>query len=444
MNSKFKSGLSIALAALMCASCVSLAGCGEKKGGSSKKKITGEDNTDNTAYSGISKYEGTTIKFATWIDHTEGEGAAPMASFAEKYNINVELVSVPQGDYITKVLGMIASGQSPDMVVDNLRYPLVFQICEPLDNIKSIDLKDEFWDSQVTEQGSINGVHYLLNSKNSPWSYRYMVYYNKKLFENNGFKTPSEYVEENNWTIDTFKKCAKQIANLGSDIIGASVRLQCAGAIWGKQIITRDGNKFINNSTDTTLINAYKWAMDGKDEGIFTTDQRSDQLGKNKMGMEILGDFGSRANGSYSTADPDSMGFVPMPKVKASDANYPQAQSWRAYGVCKGSKNPEATGYFLRWFLDFDNYETDNMFKSKEAEEFYHEIRKMDGDVMNIVAQGIMDLSGGEGSFQSLFGEITGSTGAQVAVNMKSLSNKIDDCINKADNLIQDVIDSQS
>ncbi len=442
MNSKFKSGLSIALAALMCASCVSLAGCGDKKSGGKKKIGAGEED-NNTTYSGISQYEGTTIKFATWIDHKESEGAAPMASFAEKYNINIELVSVPQSDYITKVSGLIASGQSPDLIVDNLRYPLVFQLCEPLDNVKSIDLTDEFWDPQVTEQGSINGVHYLLNSKNSPWSYRYMVYYNKKLFENNGFKTPSEYVEENNWTVDTFKKCAKQIANLGSDMIGASVRLQCAGAIWGKQIINRDKNAFINNSTDVDLINAYKWAMDGKDEGIFVTDQKSEKFAKNQLGMEILGDFGSRANGSYSTADPDSMGFAPMPKVKASDANYPQAQSWRAYGICKGSKNAEATGYFMRWFLDFANYETDDMFKSKEAENYYHEIRKMDGDVMNIVAQGIMDLSGGEGSFQTMFKTITDSTGAQVAVNMKTLSNKVDDCVNKANKLMQDVIDSQ-
>lgn len=442
MKKNFRSVLSLALALALCLSTAALAGCGDE----AKKKVTGEDDADIAgAYDGIKEYSGTTVKFATWIDHTQGEGAAPMASFAEKYNIDVELVAAPQNEYITKVLGMIAAGQSPDVVVDNLRYPLAFQLCDPLDDVKSVNLEDEFWDKQVIEQGSVNGKHYLINSKNSPWSYRYVCYYNKKLFEDNGFKTPAEYVAENNWTVDTFKKCAKQISSLGDDIMGASVRLQCAGAIWGKQIVTRDvaTNTFSNNSSDATLINAYRWAMEGKDEGIFTTSQMSEKLSKNQLGLEILGDFGSRATGSYSTADPDILGVVPMPKAKASDANYPQAQSWRAYGICKGSKNAEAAGYFLRWFLDFENYDTANMFKSAELEKFYTEIREMDGEVMHIVAQGVMDLSAGEGSFQTMFKTITDSTSAQVTVNMKILSNKIEDVVQKASDIMEDVKKSQ-
>ena len=46
-----------------------------------------------------------------------------MASFADKYNIEIELSLVPQTDYSTRLSGMIASGQSPDLIVDNNEFP---------------------------------------------------------------------------------------------------------------------------------------------------------------------------------------------------------------------------------------------------------------------------------------------------------------------------------
>ena len=76
---KIKNLLTLALCIAMC---ISAAACG--KGGGGVSKVTGgDDDMDNTAYSGIEEYAGSTIKFATWVDHKEGEGAVPMASFAE-------------------------------------------------------------------------------------------------------------------------------------------------------------------------------------------------------------------------------------------------------------------------------------------------------------------------------------------------------------------------
>ena len=82
----------LALCAVMCVSAV---GCGGGGKGKTISKVTGGDEEDKTAYSGIEEYAGTTLKFATWIDHTAGEGAAPMSSFAEKYDIEVEITPVP-------------------------------------------------------------------------------------------------------------------------------------------------------------------------------------------------------------------------------------------------------------------------------------------------------------------------------------------------------------
>ena len=46
----------------------------------------GEDYTDYDPYKDIAKYKGTTVKFATWINHMETEGADPINSFEERQN----------------------------------------------------------------------------------------------------------------------------------------------------------------------------------------------------------------------------------------------------------------------------------------------------------------------------------------------------------------------
>ena len=144
---KFRTVISLLLVLLMAVSCLSLAGCGDKAPTVSKDKSSGDED-EGTAYSGISEYAGTTIKFATWIDHTEGEGAVPMASFAEKYDIEVVITPVPQTDYVTKISGLIGAGQSPDMIVDNYDYPEILALAQPLDDVKSIDLTDKFWEDR--------------------------------------------------------------------------------------------------------------------------------------------------------------------------------------------------------------------------------------------------------------------------------------------------------
>lgn len=190
----------------------SLAGCGDKKPTVSKLvnddvegavQVTAED-----PFAGIENYKGTTVRFATWIDHTQNESAKPIADFTDKYGINLELVPVNQGDYLVKLSGLIGAGQSPDLIVDNLRMPAVFPYAQPLNNIPSFNLDDPFWDQSYEDVTPINGNTYFINSVNSPWTYRYMVFFNKKLFEDNNFKSPAEYFEDGDWTIDNFVKCA--------------------------------------------------------------------------------------------------------------------------------------------------------------------------------------------------------------------------------------------
>lgn len=422
----------LALSAVMC---LSVAGCGDTSTDSKTtiSKVTGgaaDDAEETSAYSGISEYDGTTLKFATWIDHREGEGAVPMSSFAEKYNIEVEITAIPQGDYATKLSGLIASGQSPDIIVDNNEFPYILPYAEPLNDVKSINLEDSFWDKTVTDYATFNGKTYLVNSVDSPWTYRFMCFFNKKLFEDNGFKSPQEYYEEDNWTIDTFVSCAKQIKNLGSDFVGASVRQEFAAGIFESETTRISNGKFTNNVTDSKLSKAYKWMLTGKEAGYFSTANEADKFSKNKCGMFLYGDFGLRATGGFASMDPDIIGYVPMPKPSKSQSYYPSVASWRAYGICKGSKNAEAAGYFIRYFLDFKNYDRSSMFKSDEADKFYDELREIEDHTFMLTYHGVnRDLT-------NTTEVIVSSSSAQVDTNLKAISNRVDAQVDKANKVI--------
>lgn len=430
---KFKAVISLLLVLLMALSCLSLAGCGEKKPTIEKDKTTGDEEVAGTAYEGIEEYAGSTIKFATWIDHTQGEGAVPMTSFAEKYDIEVVISPVPEGDYVTKISGLIGAGQSPDMIVDNFDYPDILALAMPLDDVKSIDLTDEFWDQDlVNGMGCINGKHYYVNSLQSPWTYRFMCFYNIKLFEDNGFKTPGEYYEEDNWNIKTFESCASQIAKLGDKYVGASVRPEFAAGIWEASTNYYKDGKFVSGLENTALATAFKWSIGGKEKGIFSTSREDVKFKANECGMLLYGDFGLRSTGGFEGMDPDIVGYVPMPKVNATDKYYPSTGTLRAYGICKGSKNAEATGYFLRHFLDFKNYDRETMFKSDEASEFYDKLREMEDHCHLLV----------KGSYEGN-GVIMQVTSAQVDTALKSVKNQVDAIVAKQNATLEDVKNKQ-
>ena len=108
--------LAIILAMIVCLTGLTLAGCGENKPQKQKNDAVVDA---NDPYAGIEEYAGTTIKFATWIDHTKSEAARVFASFEEKYDIKVELVPINQTEYATKVAGLISADASPDIIVNN-------------------------------------------------------------------------------------------------------------------------------------------------------------------------------------------------------------------------------------------------------------------------------------------------------------------------------------
>ena len=88
---------------------------------------------------------------------------------------------------------------------------------QPLDGTK-LDTSDSFWDQEIVKLGTIGGRSYLVNAKNSAWNMASpCVYYNNKIFEDNGITTPALYLAEGRWTLDNFYKCARELAQVCSE-----------------------------------------------------------------------------------------------------------------------------------------------------------------------------------------------------------------------------------
>ena len=141
------------------------ASSGDKSGADSDSSITyfsptstiganGKDYADYDPYADIEKYRGKTVKFATWIDHTATEGAVPIASFEEKYGIKVELVYCSQSNYLSELLALIESGNSPDIFVENGDFPATLQVAQDF-SCTGIDLNEPIWSQQYIKANRV-------------------------------------------------------------------------------------------------------------------------------------------------------------------------------------------------------------------------------------------------------------------------------------------------
>ena len=186
------------LAALLCLPLAACDGTGKEPTESGKKG-------DNSSGSPVSDKEaeyfdnvpveldGTTVKFATWIDHKSNESAMVLSDFTDLTGIKVELTRIAQSEYVSKMTSLVASGDSPDVVVCNGEWPRLLPVMQPLDDT-ILDASDPFWDQGVVKTYTVGGRPYLVNVEQGPWDMGSgCVYYNKRIFEDNGITTPDLY-----------------------------------------------------------------------------------------------------------------------------------------------------------------------------------------------------------------------------------------------------------
>lgn len=374
-------------------------GQGGSQGGSHGNTSGGQANTsggkNNTSGSGTStsvdasKYRGTVVKYATWKDPKLNEDGSVVEAFQKRYGITVQVVSVPQGGYIQKIMGYIASGDAPDVYIDTAEWPATLGIAAPITDAQ-IDMSDPIWDQATFKTTTINGKVYGCNTLGNVWSEADCVFFNKKLMEDNNITTPAEYYAAGKWDLDAMEKCLRDVKNAGYK--GGFTRPESLAACYDGDWVKMQDGKMVNNSGSSMLTNVYKRIAKWYEEGLLVT--ADSYFNDGNVGLCIDPAFGLKRTGTFAKMNQNYVGYTFMPDYDKNTKAQPCGID-RFYGVCKKAPNPVAAGIFLRYYLDSANYDLNKTFISTDAATFFFKVTSAAVEKKNIYyMNGVADVVG--------------------------------------------------
>lgn len=317
-----------------------------------------------------SRLRGTTVTFAHFGDEGSSEYQKVINAFTAKTGIKVKLIPYDQDTYVSTVAQQIVARSAPDVIICNEIFPHGLEIAQPIQ--KLLDLNDDFWDKNVTNMTTINGNTYYLNSLNGVWHNIDMCFYNEKLFKDNNITSPGDYYKRGQWTYENLRKCLEQVVKAGK--VGGFVDPKMMAASIGAPLVSFDAKtgKFSQNLTKA--VSAFQYCATNIENKLWDIALWHRNFENGTIGLYIQSAYGAKYNGWFSGIDKSIINAVPTPQSYQGKA-CKQSESIRAYGISRGSKNPEGAAYFLRWFLDYSNYKSAgaNVFLNDKLENAYFE-----------------------------------------------------------------------
>ena len=383
--------------------------------------------------------KGSTVRFATWVDHTETEGAMPLANFYDKTGLAIELFMVPESGYVNSIMTKMASGDIPDVFVNNsgsTDFPVTLQIASPINKVSTVDLQEPIWDQSMLATTTIEGNVYLVNTIGSPWSGSNLVYYNKRIFTENGFKTPEDYFSEGKWTWDNLLKCAKNIKTLGEDYKGVYVSSDdfISSLSTGFMKYDSASSRFVSGVNDTRLLEGYQWYADARDEGLLDGSMNAFQQGK--CALVVRGPYGLKTNGYFIDMDQKDIGYTYLPSWEEGE-KFVTSAVFRMYGIIDGAPNADAAGYFIRYWLDPANYDLNNAFISVAAGNFYYGLTNIPATEKYFPRDYSCLSLIGEAS-NTLYTKVRQVSSAGVKTAIDEVSNVVDKAVEAANKIVDD------
>lgn len=318
------------------------------------------------------RLRGSTVTFACWGDEGHDKYKKVYKAFTQKTGINVKIQNIDQKGYESTVMQRIAAGNAPDVLVDCYNFANMLEVLQPVENL--VDIKDKFWDQDVIKISTVNGHTYGLSSLKSNWSGHKFIVYNKKLFEANSVMSPGDYYKRGQWTYENALKCMRDITKISGNYGGLISPFLMAASL-GTPVVSYDTAKqtFVNNIKSANVLAAYQYYATIKEEHIWETGMWYNHFNNGNVGLYDSDVWSIKFNGRFAKFDDNSLVAVPMPtSYQGKPAK--QVGVYRAYCIAKNAKNPEGGAYFLRWFLDYQNYKDAGVkvYKNEKLEDFYY------------------------------------------------------------------------
>ena len=384
------------------------------------------------------KLRGTSVTFAHWGDEGGEEYVKVAKEFTKLTGINVKWELYSERKYAADIAIKVASNKGPDIIVLCDSIPQIFKVAQPLTSI--FDINDGFWDPRVTKATSFNGKAYFVNSYYSPYAPTTpIVVYNKKIFNDNGLTSPVDYINQNNWTWETFKQCMLDAKKLG--FYGGVLDPRDMALTMGPVFMTYNSaaGRVERVKNNDAILKSMKFFAECKAEGLVGNYYIA-QWPAGNIAMLTTDHYALKRNGYLKDMKASDYGAVKMPTSYGGvPCNY-SGSSCRAYGIAQKAKNVEGAYYFLRYFLDVDNCNNvTNIFGNKEMQKFYTQevLANYKNQNYNMsILKGPLLLVNHEWPHTDSFKELYSSSSEQMAVALSKVDNVFDGAVTESNKVL--------
>ncbi len=153
---------------------------------------------------------------------SEGEGVSPLldavyrrnAYLGEKYNVTFNQIQT--SDLVTNVRAQVLSGTTEfDVIVGSAKRLATFAREGLLLDLLSVDrfnMNNSYWDQNANAQLKIGDKLYFTNCDFNVQELGFGVYFNKQVIRDYNLISPYEYLENGNWTLDTWAELTKTVS----------------------------------------------------------------------------------------------------------------------------------------------------------------------------------------------------------------------------------------
>lgn len=191
-----------------------------------------------------------------------------VAAFEKEYNCKVELKTLKFGTYNQQVAQAKSANNMYDICyIHGSMFPgsAIDGLYEPLnDTLRSGDIQTDSKSGGI----DLNKTSYFV-FKNKIYGtcnfnsvFPYVIYYNKKMFADNGLTDPRAMAEKNKWTWSVIRQMGKKVTDSGSNLYFLSNSFSAGRAVqlcYGAPVVVADGKGgYKQNVASAGYINANK------------------------------------------------------------------------------------------------------------------------------------------------------------------------------------------
>ncbi len=301
--------------------------------------------------------ENKTIKWLSFYDpwHPTGQGNTKPVSvelFEKKYGGVIEYYPTTWASQFSDLSTAILGGEGIDFFPAPEAVPkcVINGMTQSYDEY--VDWESPLWSSvkDLNEKFAVGGKHYLMACQATEG---YVVYYNRKTIEENGFEDPKELYENGEWTMEKFKDMLTDFVDPEAEQYGLDGWFNCTPLYLASGVpsISLENGKVVNNLNDPAFERAmtfqYELNRSGLilDKSLFDWTPQLQFMGEGKELFYIGGLYEIQQAPDIWTKNfgsPEDVFFVPVPRDEQADKYYYNAEI-DCYNLCMGAGNPEGT-----------------------------------------------------------------------------------------------------